>query len=908
MADKQTQISEKINNPEKAWYSLSPDKVLEMVDVSSSRGLSDEEAAERKEIFGPNEMESDSGLSRWEILLNQFKDPLIYILLVAAIVTFVLQDYVDSAVIAGVLLLNTTMGFIQETKAQRAVEALSQMAAPKARVIRNGSEMEIPGHDLVPGDIVLLSSGGHVAADMRVIQSKGLEVDESALTGESMVIGKETEPMEKEGLVPADQKNMVFSGTIVSQGRAKAVVIRTASATELGKIASSVKRIGLVETPLQTKIGKLGNAIGIIIVGFALLIGVIGLLYQIEPREIFILMVAMIVGAIPEGLPIVLTVTLAIGVRRMSSRQAIIRSLPAVETLGSTTVIGSDKTGTLTKNQMTVRRIWADSRFITTTEAGYQLKGSLEENGEKIEPAKDSGLYKTLLAGTLANEANSDMLESEDPTGDPTEIALYVSAYKGGISLSETRQSMKELDLLPFESKRKYMASLNKFEEKQILFVKGAPESVIEKCTHQLVNGDQESLDKETVLSAAKDMADDGLRVLAMAYRLWDDDTLSEDHDQLEEELIFAGLQGMEDPIRPEVVEAVKTSQEAGIRVIMITGDHIDTAVAIGRDLGLDPEDHGAIDGSTLEKLSDEELDQRLSDINIFARVTPDHKFRIVERLKNFDHIVAVTGDGVNDAPALRAAHIGVSMGKTGTDVAREASDMVLSDNNFATLAAAIEEGRVVFSNVRKVTFFLMSTAVGLMMIILTATVLNWPLPFIAVQIIWMNLVTNGLQDVALAFEPGEPGVIKQKPRPVKEGILSRALIPRLGGVGIVLAIGTIWAFWWEFEQSGNLELARSVAMTQMVVFQLYHALNCRSLDRSIFEIPFFSNKFLFLSLLAALGAQLAVLYLAPLQSIFQTVALSGEHWLVIVAVGSVVVLAGEMDKAMNRWRNKTIG
>jgi len=893
---------------EKPWFNLDAESAVKNLESSYSKGLSADEAQRRLAYYGPNEIESQEKMSKWQILLHQFKDPLIYILLAAAFVTLILQDYTDSAVIMVVVLLNAVIGYFQESKAQSAIEALSKLAAPKVMVVRDGKSIEIPSQDLVPGDIVLLTSGGRVSADMRVLHANSLEVNESALTGESMVVRKHEDVLEDENPVPADQENMVFAGTVVAQGRARALVVRTGKSTELGKIASSVKEIGITKTPLQIKVDKLGHMIGYVIVGFAILIAIIGLIHQMGPAEIFITVVAMAVSAIPEGLPVVLTVTLAIGVRRMANRRAIIRYLPAVETLGSTTVIGSDKTGTLTKNEMTVRKIWADGEFYETTEAGYKLTGRIEKNGNPHEVTGGSALYKTLLAGTLSNEANAASLADDVPQGDPTEIALHVSAYKGGISVRNKEENARELDLIPFEPEQQFMATLNRMDDENIIFMKGSPEVVLDKCSHQLSDGETVALDREKAKAAAKEMAAEGLRVLAMAYQPTQEDTFG-DSKKNDSGFVLAGLQGMEDPIRPEALEAVEMAQEAGIRVVMITGDHIDTAVAIGRQLGMDPEEQGALEGKMLDQLSDEELDLKLKNVNIYARVTPQHKHRIVERLKEFGHIVAVTGDGVNDAPALRAAHLGVAMGKTGTDVAREASDMVLSDDNFSTITAAIEEGRIVFSNIRKVTFFLLSTAVGEVIVILAAVIMNWPLPFVAVQILWINLVTNGLQDVALAFEPGEPGIAKRKPRPVKEGILNGRLIERLGGVGIVLAVGTIGSFWWAMNRSGgDLDIARTVAMTQMVVFQFFHVVNCRSLDRSIFKINFFSNKFLFASMSAALLAHLAVLHVGFLQTVFRTVPLDAEQWLVIIGIGSLVIIGGEVDKVVNRFRNSYIG
>ncbi len=907
MNDNKRVQSDELKKPE-VWYALTEEGLLDKLKSSFKEGLDSSEAAQRLAHFGPNEIEREKGLTRWQILVHQFKDPLIYILLFAAFITLVLRDYIDTSVIMAVVTLNAVIGYIQETKAQKAIRALSSLSAPKAHVIRNGREIEIPGKDLVPGDIVLLTSGGKVAADMRVLQSQGLEVDESTLTGESTSVSKESDPIKKDDLVPGDQVNMLFSGTIVVRGRARAIVVRTGRETELGRIATSVKRVGITKTPLLEKVEKMGNRIGIIIIGFALFIAVLGIIYQMSPYEIFITVVAMVVSAIPEGLPVIMTVTLAIGVRRMSARQAIIRSLPAVETLGSTTVIGSDKTGTLTQNQMTVKSIWADDRIYNTSKTGYTLEGEIKGVSGEVLSSEHKGLYNTLRAGTLANEADVKSLELGDPKGDPTEIALHVSAFKGGINLSKIMGDAKQVDMFPFEPENQFMGTINHVEGKKMVFLKGSPETILEKC-NRVAKGDEiDELNRESVLKAAQKFARQGLRVMAMAYKEVEPDFEKLDPALMSGNFIFAGLQGMEDPIRPEALEAIKVTQKAGIRVIMITGDHVETALSIGRRLNLDPENEGALEGSEIDKLEDDELDKLLSDVNIFARVSPQHKLRIVERLKNMDHIVAVTGDGVNDAPALRAAHLGVAMGENGTDVAREASDMVLSDDNFATITGAIEEGRIVFSNIRKVTFFLLSTAVGEMIVILVAIIMNWPLPFIAVQILWINVVTNGLQDLALAFEPGEKGILKRRPRPVQEGIMTRRLVERLGGVGLVMAVGTLGIFWWTMDQTGDLQTAQSVAMTQMVLFQFFHVLNCRSLDRSIFKISFFSNLFLFVSLSAALAAHLAVLHLGFLQTIFRTVPLSTEQWIWIVVIGAFVIIGGEIDKFVNRLRHQYIG
>mgnify|MGYP006271555413 CR=1 FL=1 len=893
-----------------SWYRIPSEQVIDRLNSSALKGLGTGEAESRLEQVGLNEISREEEISRWAIWTHQFKDPLIYILLVAAFITLILQDYIDSGVIAIVVLFNAVIGYLQESKARQAILALSKLSAPKASVVRDGQVRQIEASLLVPGDIVMLTSGDRVAADMRIITHKTLEVNESSLTGESMVVRKSGEPLEMENPVPGDQTNMLFAGTIITQGRAKAIVVRTGKTTELGKIAASVRRLGLTRTPLQEKVMRMGNVIGLIIAVVSVLIAVIGVIHEMSPYEVFITVVAIAVSAIPEGLPVVLTITLAIGMRRMAKRQAIIRSLPAVETLGSTSVIGSDKTGTLTKNEMTVRQIWADQILYQTTETGYGLDGSVHMNGGALKPEKKSGLYATLLAGTIANEAPVHPVLLGDPKGDPTEIALHVSAIKGELNVSHLGDEMMELDILPFEPERQFMATLNQSPTGGQIFLKGAPEVIIDRCSRMMVNGAIIPIDKSEIREAAAAMAGEGLRVLAMAYKETMPGNRSIESADTDSGFIFAGLQGMEDPVRPEAVEAIRVTREAGIRVIMITGDHVQTALAIGKKLGLvEGESAAALQGTDLDKINDLELDELLERVSIFARVSPHHKLRIVERLKEKGHIVAVTGDGVNDAPALRAAHLGIAMGKSGTDVAREASDMVLSDDNFATITAAVEEGRIVFSNIRKVTFFLLSTAVGEMVIILVAVALNWPLPFIAVQILWINVVTSGLQDVALAFEPGEKGIIGRKPRDANEGILSGRLLERLAGVGLLLAAGTSWTFWWAMETTGgDLDAARSVALTQMVVFQNFHVFNCRSLDRSIFTISPFSNKYLYLSVAAALLFHIAVLHIGWLQTLFRTVPLTLDQWMVVISVGVLVVIGGELDKILNRWRKHYIG
>jgi len=889
------------------WWSLTPDETLSRLGVEEG-GLSSPEAAQRLERYGSNLIRAGEVDPWWRLLIHQFTDPLIYILLAAVAVSIAIEDYIDAGVILTVVLLNALIGFVQEYRAREAMRALSRLGAPQADVMRDGVLQQLPAAELVPGDIVLLESGGQVPADLRLLRTVDLAIDESALTGESVPSRKEADQTFAGPLVAGDQGNLAFATTMVTRGRGRGVVVRTGPTSEVGRIAEAVHAVGGGQTPLQESVRKFGTKVGVALVGLSGIALVLGLLHGMGAAEIFMTAVAMGVSAVPEGLPVVLTVTLAVGVQRMARRRAVIRSLPAVETLGSTTVIASDKTGTLTLNQMTVRAIWAGGALVRVTGEGYGRTGEFLSGPDPLHSPHPTPLVETLRAGVLANEADARITGPEgEPLGDPTEVALLVAAAKGGIEPERTREEHPEVALLPFEPELRYMAVVVEDGNRYRIWMKGAPEAVLERCDRMLTEEGAVPLAPEAPLAAQEGMASEGLRLLAMAYREVETPELSEE--SLRGGFILCGIQGMEDPVRPGVVEAIQAVRGAGVRVLMLTGDHLATARTIGAQLGLGASGARAIEGRELADLSDAQLDGLLGEgVEVFARVAPEHKLRVVERLRSMGEVVAVTGDGVNDAPALRAAHIGIAMGIAGTDVAREASDMVLQDDHFATIRAAVEEGRIVFANVRKVTFFLLSTAVGEVITLLVALAAGWPLPFVAAQILWINLVTNGLQDVALAVEPGEPGIMEKRPRKQAEGILSFRLMERLAGVGVVLAVGTLGTFWWTLETTGDLAMARTMAMTQMVVFQFFHLFNCRALDRSIFRIPLFSNPFLFLSLMAALLAQLAVLYWTPLQTVFRTVPLDLSDWFLIVAVGSTVILGGELDKALNLRRARPIG
>jgi magnesium-transporting ATPase (P-type) len=892
---------------ETPWHTRPGEQAVEALATDPDRGLSKDEVKGRLDRYGPNTIESGEVDPWWRILLRQFLDPLIYILILAGLVTLYFQDYIDSAVIFAAVLINGTIGFIQEYRAQKAITSLAEMSAPKAHLLRDGRKVDVPTDEVVPGDIVRLGSGARVPADIRLLEGRDLRVDESALTGESEAVQKQADPVEDERAVPGDQLSMAFSGTNVTRGRGLGVVVHTGEASQLGRIAERTREVGKVRTPIQEKMDHLGKLIGAGILLLAGVVAVVGWLQGMTVHEIVQTAVAMAVGAVPEALPVVLTVALAVGVRRMAGRNAIIRTLPSVETLGSTTVIGSDKTGTLTSNQMTVRAIAAGGRRYDVSGSGYSTDGEIElagDEGQDEGPESDEALRMTLLAGLLANETESIPGEDQEPRGDPTELAVLVSAVKAGLDLDETRADHDQLDVIPFESERQYMATLNRMEDGACIFVKGAPEAVLERCgTRILPDGEEEELDTDAAKEAAHELAEEGYRVLGMAFRRVDQDRF--DDGEVGSELVFAGFQGMEDPLRPEAKDAVAATRGAGIRVIMLTGDHADTASAIGRQLGLTENGAAAKEGRELDDLSDEELDEVVREVNVFARVSPDHKLRLVERLKAQRHVVAVTGDGVNDAPALQAAHLGVAMGQAGTDVAREASDMILTDDNFASITSAVEEGRLVFANIRKVTYFLLSTGLAIVFTILFSLFAGWPLPYLAAQVLWINLVTNGLQDVALAFEKGEPGLLDEPPRDPGEGVINRHMLVRLAWVSVLITIATMGVFYWMLQQDIPMEVARSVAMTQMVMFQFFHVFNSRSMTRSVFQVPLSANPFLAVSLSVAIVAHIGALHLPFMQLIFDTTPLSLGQWALVVAVGSVVVVAAEIDKALLRRKGR---
>ncbi len=876
------------------WYQLTVKETFEKLRASES-GLSNSEIKERLLQFGPNKFIEEEKISRLKILVHQFTSTLIYILLIAGVVTIFLNEYIDSGVIFAVVILNAIIGYIQEYKAEESVRALKKMVVPKAKVLREGKEKEINSEELVPGDIVLLASGVRVPADLRLFKTIELRVEEATLTGESLPAEKATSLIKEENLTPGDQKNMAFMGTIVVSGRAKGIVVETGHSTVLGQIATEVREVAVVKTPLQYKLMRFARLIGILVIAFSALIFGAGILLGEKASEMFMIAVATAVSAIPEGLPVAVTIVMAIGVARMARRNAVIRKLPAVETLGSTTVIGSDKTGTLTKNEMTVRVVYDGEKAYRIGGIGYEPKGEIRYQLEPVDIKASANLLMVFRIGMLCNESNIYEEEGEFKVdGDPTEGALIVSAMKAGLNLIEETRHYPQTAIIPFESEYGYMATLHRHGGKKFIFVKGAPEKILDMCTECVV---KDRIETKEILNKAHLFAREGMRVLAMAYKEAPHDIDEITHHDVDGNLVYVGFQGMIDPPRTDVMDAVKGCKKAGIKVVMITGDHAATASAIAKMLGISSEESGVMTGKEIEAMSNDELFNKVKDISVFARVSPKHKLRIVEQLIRYGEIVAVTGDGVNDAPALRAAHIGIAMGKSGTDVAKEASDMVLADDNFASIFAAVEEGRVVYDNIKKVTLFLISCGFGELIAIIGTIVMGYPIPYIPAQILWLNLVTNGLQDVALAFEPAEKGVLNRPPRNPKEGILSSLMVQRTVLMGITLAAGTLFLFILNLNAGVPLERARTIALTTMVFFQFYQAFNCRSETRSIFRMSPISNPLLFISMIAAFLAQLSVIYVPAFQWVFRTVPITINEWVQIFMVSTTVILVVEMDK-----------
>ncbi|MBX6740461.1 MAG: cation-translocating P-type ATPase [Acetobacteraceae bacterium] len=920
-----------------AAYRHPIDEVLSALGTDPRRGLSTAEARARLERCGRNELGMDKPIPAWRRFLAQFQDVLVILLLVAALISAGLwlleRDTAlpyEALAILGIVLLNALMGYIQQSRAAQAVAALRRMSAAHARIIRDGEQQSIPAAEVVPGDLLLIEEGDTIPADARMIQSTALQTAEAALTGESLPVPKGTDPIAEEvGL--GDRTNMVFSGTAATYGHGCAVVTATGMRTEMGRIAGMLKEAPAETTPLQKELDHVGRLLGIVVIAIAIvMIATILLVEDVHGFQaifdVLILGVALAVAAVPEGLPAVVTAVLSLGVQRMARRNAIIRHLAAVETLGSANVIASDKTGTLTRNEMTVRRVVTASGSVSLGGTGYAPEGEVRrDGGGEIAGGLRSELVRILAA---ADRANNAVLQKQGGRwtvqGDPTEGALIVAARKAGLEDEALGARFARVAEVPFSSERKLMSTVHRDAERQerlLAFSKGAPDVLLGRCSRELVGEETRLLTPERkaeILACNEELAGEALRTLGVAFRSLPKDAFSQDEldGRIEQDLVFLGLIGMIDPPREEAREAVARARGAGIRPIMITGDHPRTAAAIAAELGI-AADGRAVTGAELERMPDEELDRTVREVSVFARVNPEHKLQIVRALQRGGATVAMTGDGVNDAPALKTADIGVAMGITGTDVSKEAADMVLADDNFATIVAAIEEGRAIFANIRKFLRYLLSSNIGEVMAmffgVLFAEVIGLTgkgdggvvLPLLATQILWINLVTDGAPALALGVDPADPGTMAQPPRPRGEGVITGRMWASILSVGAVMAVGTLLVLDASLpggliEGSGDLRYAQTMAFTTLTLFQLFNLFNARSDERSAFR-GLFANHWLWAAIGLSILLQAAVIYVPVLQQAFSTMGLRASDWLVCATVASSVLWLCELAKVIGR-------
>ena len=891
------------------WHHLPREEVETLLETDGSKGLDTFDVAHRQAHYGPNRLTLKKGKSPLILFLLQFHQPLVYILLAAALATFFLQEWVDSGVIFGVVLVNAFVGFIQESKAVKAIEALARSMEGSATVVRAGKKARIPSTEVLPGDLVLLQSGDKVPADLRLLRTRELQIDESALTGESVPVQKQPERLAQETVL-ADRTNMAYSSTLVTYGTGAGFVVATGDGTEIGEINALIASADTLTTPLTRKITQFSGTLLWIILVLAGLTVLAGWLHGDSLLDTFMAAVALAVGAIPEGLPAAMTIMLAIGVSKMARRHAIIRRMPAVETLGSTTVICSDKTGTLTQNQMTVQEVRAGGECYEFLGVGYAPQGEVRLGGASIDPGVHPALIKCMTAGLLCND--SRLINNDGQwgiEGDPTEVALISAAVKAGLLQEKIEQDYPRVDTLPFESQHQYMATLHESVAKgeSVIYIKGSVESVLSRCQDAYgENGASQALDQEGIHRQVHEMAARGLRVLALARKVPAAPSQSVTHSDVSNGLTFLGLQAMMDPPRQEAITAIRACQKAGIQVKMITGDHVITAAAIARQIGLDgaadnDADGFAISGHSLAQLSDQELVEVAQRTAVFARVSPEQKLRLVEALQAKGHVVAMTGDGVNDAPALKQADIGVAMGVGGTEVAKEAADMVLTDDNFSTIEAAVEEGRAVFDNLVKFITWTLPTNIGEGLVILVAVFAGVTLPITPVQILWINMTTAVLLGLMLAFEDKEPGIMERPPRRPESPVLTRELGIRIGLVSLMLLVGAFGLFEWSLLHGQSLETARTVAVNMFVFGELFYLFHCRSLRYTMFKLGVFSNRWLIVGVTIMIALQLLLTYSTTMNRLFGTAPIGITEWFWILTGGLIIYTVVGSEKWLRR-------
>jgi Ca2+-transporting ATPase len=937
-----------------SWHALDARDILAQLATPMDTGLSAEEAERRIAQYGPNQLDEAPGKTFLQMLMDQFKDFIVIMLIVASLISAYFNEFYEAAAIIAIVILNATLGVIQESRAEKALAALKKLAAPEAQVLRGGSRHTISSRLLVPGDIVYVEAGNFIPADLRVLESANLRIEEAALTGESVPVEKNANIRLEANIPLGDRKNTAFMGTTVSYGRGRGVVVATGMRTQIGLIAQMLQAVEQEPTPLQRRLAELGKILGIAALVICAVVFGIGWLRGNDPLEMFMLAVGLAIAAVPEGLPAVVTISLALGMREMIKRHALIRRLSSVETLGSATVICSDKTGTLTQNEMTVTRIWADQEFIDVSGHGRTLAGDFLRDGKKVELVNHQAVLSTLWIGALNNDAEMEIsgTSKDEQTyrlvGDPTEGALLVAAAKAGALPRPLNQAYPRVQEVPFDSARKRMITVHNiqhptpddispFDEHRgysgyIVAVKGAPDLVLDLCSHyQRMDDTSAEMTEEIhhrILTANDRMSQDALRVLGVAFKVLGENPDISDVETLESGLTFVGLIGMIDPPRPEVAPALQHAIRAGIRTIMITGDYANTARAIAESIGLLRPGHQVLSGNDLNEMSDEKLRQEVQYTDVFARVSPEHKLRIVEALRANEEVVAMTGDGVNDAPSIKRADIGVAMGITGTDVAKESAAMVLTDDNYASIVAAVEQGRVIYDNIRKFVFFLLSSNVAEIMIIFLATLAGLPEPLTVIQLLWLNLITDGAPALALAMEKGDPDIMRRKPRPTKESIINGPMrlgilvqtFAQTGAVLTAFALGLIWHLqageaipagmnpilyllqhdW----TNGDVQIAETMAFATLSLCELFRAYTVRSERMSIFSIGAFSNKYMQYAVGLSLFLLGLVIFVPFLQPIFNTGPMTGVEILTVLSLALVPAVAEEITKAYIRWKD----
>ncbi|MGO5675003.1 calcium-translocating P-type ATPase, SERCA-type [Bacillus subtilis] len=883
------------------FHEMGQTDLLEATNTSMKQGLTEKEVKKRLDKHGPNELQEGKKTSAFLLFFAQFKDFMVLVLLAATLISGFLGEYVDAVAIIAIVFVNGILGFFQERRAEQSLQALKELSTPHVMAFREGSWTKIPSKELVPGDIVKFTSGDRIGADVRIVEARSLEIEESALTGESIPVVKHADKLKKPDVSLGDITNMAFMGTIVTRGSGVGVVVGTGMNTAMGKIADMLESAGTLSTPLQRRLEQLGKILIVVALLLTVLVVAVGVIQGHDLYSMFLAGVSLAVAAIPEGLPAIVTVALSLGVQRMIKQKSIVRKLPAVETLGCASIICSDKTGTMTQNKMTVTHVWSGGKTWRVAGAGYEPKGSFTLNEKEINVNEHKPLQQMLLFGALCNNSNIEKRDGEYVLdGDPTEGALLTAARKGGFSKEFVESNYRVIEEFPFDSARKMMTVIVEDQDrKRYIITKGAPDVLMQRSSRIYYDGsaalfsNERKAETEAVL---RHLASQALRTIAVAYRpIKAGETPS--MEQAEKDLTMLGLSGIIDPPRPEVRQAIKECREAGIKTVMITGDHVETAKAIAKDLRLLPKSGKIMDGKMLNELSQEELSHVVEDVYVFARVSPEHKLKIVKAYQENGHIVAMTGDGVNDAPAIKQADIGVSMGITGTDVAKEASSLVLVDDNFATIKSAIKEGRNIYENIRKFIRYLLASNVGEILVMLFAMLLGLPLPLVPIQILWVNLVTDGLPAMALGMDQPEGDVMKRKPRHPKEGVFARKLGWKVVSRGFLIGVATILAFIIVYHRNPeNLAYAQTIAFATLVLAQLIHVFDCRS-ETSVFSRNPFQNLYLIGAVLSSILLMLVVIYYPPLQPIFHTVAITPGDWMLVIGMSAIptFLLAGSL-------------